>query len=140
MRQPGVVVNSRFRSEVVERGGKAQFPYLEDPNTQAKMYESDQIIRYLLDTYGSSAQLPWNYRFINSSHWLMRQYNTLEIFVNRGLLRPLPQHGNLRVPSRPPREVRSFMSEVKPHSELQTTLIFSSTPVDSSIHQFFHPP
>jgi glutaredoxin len=32
---------SRFRNEVRAKGGKAQFPYLVDPNTDTAMYESD---------------------------------------------------------------------------------------------------
>ncbi len=32
-----------------ERGGKAQFPYLVDPNTGVEMYESLDIIDYLFD-------------------------------------------------------------------------------------------
>ena len=43
----------RFREEVKKRGGKAQFPYLVDPNTGREMYESDQINRYLFERYGS---------------------------------------------------------------------------------------
>jgi len=42
----------RFRGEVRRRGGKAQFPYLVDPNTDTEMYESDDIVRYLFDRYG----------------------------------------------------------------------------------------
>ena len=42
----------RFRPELVERGGKAQFPYLVDPNTGKEMYESNDIVRYLFETYG----------------------------------------------------------------------------------------
>jgi glutathione S-transferase len=42
----------RFRQELVERGGKAQFPYLVDPNTRVEMYESLDIIAYLFETYG----------------------------------------------------------------------------------------
>src|SRR5262245_2028393 len=42
----------RHRAVVKERGGKNQFPYLIDPNTGKEMYESDDIIRYLADTYG----------------------------------------------------------------------------------------
>lgn len=42
----------RFREEVRRRGGKAQFPFLVDPNTDTEMYESDDIIRYLFDRYG----------------------------------------------------------------------------------------
>lgn len=42
----------RFRPGLVERGGKAQFPYLVDPNTGVEMYESLDIIAYLFATYG----------------------------------------------------------------------------------------
>ena len=42
----------RFRPEVVRRGGKAQFPYLVDPNTGTELYESDDIDRYLFAAYG----------------------------------------------------------------------------------------
>ena len=42
----------RYRDKVVEKGGKAQFPFLIDPNTGAQMYESLSIIKYLFETYG----------------------------------------------------------------------------------------
>ena len=32
--------------------GKLQFPYLVDPNTDTKMFESKDIIDYLENTYG----------------------------------------------------------------------------------------
>src|SRR5262245_9494921 len=41
----------RHREVVKQRGGKAQFPWLVDPNTGKEMYESEAIIRYLADTY-----------------------------------------------------------------------------------------
>lgn len=41
-----------FRPEAIAKGGKSRFPYMEDPNTGAAMYESDDIIKYLADTYG----------------------------------------------------------------------------------------
>ena len=44
----------RFRPKVKERGGKLQFPYLIDPNTGREMFESDDILRYLAETYGST--------------------------------------------------------------------------------------
>lgn len=44
-----------FREELKNRGGKAQFPYLVDPNTGTEMYESDEINRYLFKMYGSGA-------------------------------------------------------------------------------------
>ncbi len=43
------------------RGGKAQFPYLVDPNTGAEMYESLDIIDYLFETYGQR-KLPLKWR------------------------------------------------------------------------------
>jgi glutathione S-transferase len=41
-----------FRPKAIELGGKAQFPYLVDPNTATSMYESDDIVAYLFETYG----------------------------------------------------------------------------------------
>ena len=50
----------RFRPQVVDAGGKAQFPYLVDPNTGAAMYESADIIDYLYRTYaGRGAPAAW---------------------------------------------------------------------------------
>ena len=43
----------RFREEVRRRGGKAQFPYLVDPNGGKEMYESDEIVAYLFERYGA---------------------------------------------------------------------------------------
>lgn len=41
-----------FRSKVAQMGGKQQFPYMVDPNTGVAMYESDDIIKYLVQKYG----------------------------------------------------------------------------------------
>lgn len=38
--------------ELIKRGGKKQEPYLVDSATGIEMYESDNIIEYLEDTYG----------------------------------------------------------------------------------------
>ncbi len=51
----------RFRPEAVEQGGKAQFPYLVDPNTGEAMYESLDIVAYLFETYGQR-KLPLKWR------------------------------------------------------------------------------
>jgi glutathione S-transferase len=40
------------RPNAVAAGGKAQFPYLVDPNTGTRLYESDDIVAYLFKTYG----------------------------------------------------------------------------------------
>lgn len=41
-----------FRKELKDLGGKTSSPFLVDPNTDVKMYESDDIIKYLFETYG----------------------------------------------------------------------------------------
>jgi glutathione S-transferase len=46
---------SRFREVVQQRGGKQQFPFLIDPNMRVEMYESDEINRYLFETYGTGS-------------------------------------------------------------------------------------
>jgi glutathione S-transferase len=45
----------RYRPEAIRRGGKAQFPFLVDPNTGKELYESDDIVTYLFDQYGNGA-------------------------------------------------------------------------------------
>jgi len=45
----------RFRDELVRRGGKAQFPYLVDPNHGVEMYESSDIVEHLFDRYGEGS-------------------------------------------------------------------------------------
>ncbi len=52
---------TRFRPQVVELGGKAQFPFLVDPNTGRQMYESMDIIAYLFETY-ARRPLPLKWR------------------------------------------------------------------------------
>lgn len=42
----------RFRPELERRGGVAQFPYLVDPNRGLEMYESNDIVHYLFESYG----------------------------------------------------------------------------------------
>uniref|UniRef100_A0A7N0UD38 GST N-terminal domain-containing protein n=1 Tax=Kalanchoe fedtschenkoi TaxID=63787 RepID=A0A7N0UD38_KALFE len=44
-----------FRPKVKAMGGKQQFPYMVDPNTGVAMYESDDIIKYLVTKYGSGS-------------------------------------------------------------------------------------
>lgn len=51
----------RFRAALVERGGKAQFPYLVDPNAGVELYESADIVRHLFETYGDGVPLRWRF-------------------------------------------------------------------------------
>jgi glutathione S-transferase len=48
----------RFRDELLARGGRAQFPYLVDPNTGKEMYESEDIVRHLFAEYGDGPPPP----------------------------------------------------------------------------------
>jgi len=43
---------TRFRPEAIARGGKPQFPLLVDPNVDALLYESDDIVQHLYSRYG----------------------------------------------------------------------------------------
>jgi glutathione S-transferase len=43
---------TRFRTRAIELGGKKMFPFLVDPNTGKQLYQSNDINRYLFETYG----------------------------------------------------------------------------------------
>jgi len=43
---------NRFRNRLVKLGGKAKVPFLHDPNTGTKLYESEAIATYLYKEYG----------------------------------------------------------------------------------------
>lgn len=52
---------TRFREELLARGGKEQFPFIVDPATGVSMYESADIITYLYETYGGGT-VPMRWR------------------------------------------------------------------------------
>jgi glutaredoxin len=52
---------SKNREAVIAQGGKAQFPFLVDANKDVAMYESDDICRYLSETYAHGAE-PWQHK------------------------------------------------------------------------------
>lgn len=52
---------ARFRPRVKRLGGKLQFPFLVDPNTGVKLYESADIVAYLFKRYARRA-LPLEWR------------------------------------------------------------------------------
>ena len=60
--RPCPKAGKRFRPQVKEEGGKAQFPYLVDPNMNVRMYESADIAAHIRKNYGSKIR-----PFI---HWL----------------------------------------------------------------------
>lgn len=50
----------RFRQEIKTKyGSSATFPYMEDPNTFATMFESQRIVEYLFRVYGNGDPVPW---------------------------------------------------------------------------------
>jgi len=55
-----VARGSQRRMQLQQLGGKVQAPYLVDPNTHTSLYESDDIIAYLNDTYGQGARAGWS--------------------------------------------------------------------------------
>jgi len=50
---------SKKRADVMDQGGRQQFPYLVDPNTGTSMFESEDIIDYLYSTYGEARSAAW---------------------------------------------------------------------------------
>jgi glutathione S-transferase len=50
---PELPVTGRTRTELLDRAGKVQVPYLVDPNTRTAMFESAAIRDYLLQTYAT---------------------------------------------------------------------------------------
>ncbi|XVE75962.1 hypothetical protein DITRI_Ditri12bG0134400 [Diplodiscus trichospermus] len=44
-----------FRPKVAQMSGKQQFPYMVGPNTGVSMYESNEIIKYLVGKYGDGS-------------------------------------------------------------------------------------
>ncbi len=96
---------SRFRDEVVERGGKAQFPYLVDPNTGEAMYESLDIVAYLFETYGQR-ELPLR--------WRAEQLQTLSSVIASGFR--LLNGGGARASQPPERNLELYSFEGSPYA------------------------
>jgi glutathione S-transferase len=49
------VADPGVAEELIAAGGKKQEPYLVDTDTGTALYEADDIVAYLTDTYGSGA-------------------------------------------------------------------------------------
>eukprot|EP01023_Acetabularia_acetabulum_P005382 TRINITY_DN1218_c0_g3_i3.p1 TRINITY_DN1218_c0_g3~~TRINITY_DN1218_c0_g3_i3.p1 ORF type:complete len:347 (+),score=49.87 TRINITY_DN1218_c0_g3_i3:107-1147(+) len=56
---PYTIINcargSSKRQVLFEKWGKFAVPYIEDPNTKIAMFESEEIVKYLQETYGATA-------------------------------------------------------------------------------------
>ena len=98
---------TRFRDRVKKLGGKLQFPYLVDPNTDTAMYESDNIIAYLYRTYGKS------------SPPLVLRLGPLTLLTSSLASAMRPLSGARRVPSRAPKQMLELYSfEISPYCRL----------------------
>lgn len=54
---------SGFSRQLAERTGRMTVPYLIDPNSEKEMFESDDIVDYLFETYGpGKAEVPFSLR------------------------------------------------------------------------------
>lgn len=81
---------TRYRPELIERAGRAQFPYLIDPNTGVEMYESMDIIEYLYGEYGErDLPLKWRMGRLNKFSSALASAPR----VNKGLLSKPAQPG-----------------------------------------------
>lgn len=60
---------SRNRDKVEQLGGKSQFPYLVDPNTDKQLYESEAIIDYLFATYAGGLERSGAYLSMLNTLW-----------------------------------------------------------------------
>lgn len=97
----------RYRPLVERLGGKQQFPFLMDPNTDTSLYESGDIIDYLYRTYGDGQAPSGRLRKLLR---LASSMSASAIRVRHGL------HARHNVPPKKPLELYSF--ETSPYSRL----------------------
>ncbi len=101
----------RFRPKVASTGGKTQFPYLVDPNTGTRMYESADIIEYLARTYDG--------RLLRPSRGLRRNINVGTAFLNTCARGYRGFRGYTARPSKAPaKPLELFSFESSPYSRL----------------------
>jgi len=98
---------SQNREAVIAQGGKAQFPFLVDPNTQRSMYESGDICDYLEKTYGHGAE-PWQHRVTDA--YGLSGSATVALRPDRGRM--------ARGKNRPEHMLELWSYEASPHSRL----------------------
>lgn len=94
---------NRFREQLERAGGKGQVPFLVDPNTGRKLYESNDIARYLYAEYGPVGRRP------------PRRLLPLSLFATtlRGT------NGMFARPSKvPPQPLELYSFEASPYSRL----------------------
>ncbi len=105
---------SRFRPVVEQEGGKAQFPYLRDPNTGTALYESGEIVRYLFSMYGKGT-VPFLYK-----------NDVTSLAAGAIGLSLRPGTGNQALPSRSPERMLELYSfEASPYCRIVREVLCS---------------
>ncbi len=51
-----ISADESLREALIEKGGKQQVPYFEDPENDVAMYESDDIIAYVKENYATEPE------------------------------------------------------------------------------------
>lgn len=97
----------RYRPLVERLGGKQQFPFLMDPNTDTSLYESADIINYLYRTYGNGKVPSGRLRHLMR---LTSSLGTSIVRARRGL------HAHHNTAPKKPLELYSF--ETSPYGRL----------------------
>ncbi len=59
------IADAAVAEELIQRGGKRMVPYLIDSETGKEMYESDDIVSYLRETYGTVEEKKVDSDYIN---------------------------------------------------------------------------
>lgn len=96
----------RFRPEVVERGGRAMFPFLVDPDHGVAMYESADIVAHLYRHYGAR-RMPW---YFWTPFFLLSSQLTSLVRVWRGV--------RVRASLRPGEPLELYSFEASPYCRL----------------------
>lgn len=97
----------RYRPEAVRLGGKAQFPFLVDPNSGMQLYESADIIEYLYNAYGSRRP---------PAHWRIKLLDTPSSVLASGFRATRGMFARKSLPADKPLELWHF--ESSPYARL----------------------
>lgn len=106
-----------YRNEVLKLSGKHQFPFLVDPNTQAQIEESSDIIEYLFTTYGKK-DAPPPARWENLSEAEIRGSVISMISLLRGMYADKNNRLRYKKGGQPEKLLELYSFEMSPYSRL----------------------
>ncbi|HEX4871609.1 MAG TPA: glutathione S-transferase N-terminal domain-containing protein [Nevskiaceae bacterium] len=101
----------RFRPEAEHLGGRAQFPFLVDPNTGTQLYESAEIIDYLARTYEGRLLRPVR-------GWRRATALSGSMLASLSAALPRPRGGHVRPSRAPAQPLELYSFESSPYSRL----------------------